>query len=126
MELALSVLQPSHSRKKTMMFRKRKPYRRRNHRPPGRLKITRCAEEASIEKLRAECGLPPLRGKPGKASCLRCGRSFESKNLVLNRICDCCKNSEDWKHPPHDDAALYSSRSSGSRSRQPRKRRKAS
>ncbi len=49
---------------------------------------------AAINKLRKEEGLPPI--EPGMVKCLRCDAMFESWDKRNNRVCDECKNSDDY------------------------------
>ena len=62
------------------------------------LEIIRNPDEMTVEEineLRSQFDLPPL--KPGRVTCLRCDREFESWDVASNRICRTCKED-----PPDD------------------------
>jgi Zn finger protein HypA/HybF involved in hydrogenase expression len=52
--------------------------------------ITREKEETA--ELRRYHGLAEI--IDGKVECMRCEKSFMSKNVKINRVCSDCKNSE--------------------------------
>lgn len=81
-------------------------------------------EVTSIREVRAECGLPPLEEEAGRVICLRCRQEFDSPDRIKNRVCDLCKNTEDWRNPPRNDRELYSPDPIGNRLRPQLTRRK--
>ncbi len=50
-----------------------------------------------IRKVRRKAGLPPLHGREGERTCLRCSKRFQSLDVRKFRICDHCKGSSTWR-----------------------------
>lgn len=46
----------------------------------------------------AECLRAEFIDKSNRTKCLKCGNSFISSDKAYNRICDRCKNGDDWRH----------------------------
>ncbi len=52
----------------------------------------------AVRKIRKAAGLPPLHGREGERTCLRCDKKFQSLDVRKFRICKTCKETSTWRN----------------------------
>ena len=63
----------------------------------GALSFYPCNSPA-VRKVRKAAGLPPLHGREGERTCLRCDKKFQSLDVRKYRICNPCKGTSTWRN----------------------------